>query len=170
MLSPFKIAIALITEGLDGAVEQAKKSYNVVDNYNKGYRQQEINNAKNHARDLKRERLEQWDNAIKIAEAEGIGSIISGGPGLLGGLFKKNNNGLKNQQKLMQQAWEYEKEGMGLQYNYGQQVADAEYKRNLQMWKDTNFGAQRAEMEDTEAEIKKDKCIACDEEVRVISE
>ena len=47
----------------------------------------------------------------------------------------------------MQQAWEYEKEGMGLQYNYGQQAADAEYKRNLQMWKDTNFGAQRDEME-----------------------
>ena len=47
----------------------------------------------------------------------------------------------------MQQAWEYEKEGMGLQYNYGQQAADAEYKRNLQMWKDTNFGAKRDEME-----------------------
>lgn len=77
----------------------------------------------------------------------GIGSIISGGLGLLGGLFKKNNNGFKNQQKLMQQAWEYEKEGMGLQYNYGQQAADAEYRRNLQMWKDTNFGAQRQEME-----------------------
>ena len=40
------------------------------------------------------------------------------------------------------QAWEYEKEGMGLQYNYGQQAADAEYKRNLQMWKDTNFVCQ----------------------------
>ena len=37
---------------------------------------------------------------------------------------------------------------MGLQYNYGQQAADAEYKRNLQMWKDTNFGAQRNQMED----------------------
>jgi hypothetical protein len=77
----------------------------------------------------------------------GIGSIVSGGLGLLGGLFKRNNNGFKNQQKLMQQAWEYEKEGMGLQYNYGQQAADAEYKRNLQMWKDTNFIAQRQEME-----------------------
>lgn len=77
----------------------------------------------------------------------GIGSIIGGGLGLLGGLFKRNNNGLKNQQRLMQQAWEYEKEGMGLQYNYGQQAADAEYRRNLQMWKDTNFGAQRNEME-----------------------
>ena len=41
----------------------------------------------------------------------GIGSIVSGGLGLLGGLFKRNNNGFKNQQKLMQQAWEYEKEG-----------------------------------------------------------
>lgn len=77
----------------------------------------------------------------------GIGSIVSGGLGLLGGLFKRNNNGFKNQQKLMQQAWEYEKEGMGLQYNYGQQAADAEYRRNLQMWKDTNFRAQRNEME-----------------------
>lgn len=77
----------------------------------------------------------------------GIGSIVSGGLGLLGGLFKRNNNGFKNKQKLMQQAWEYEKEGMGLQYNYGQQAADAEYRRNLQMWKDTNFGAQRDEME-----------------------
>lgn len=83
----------------------------------------------------------------------GIGSIIGGGLGLLGNLFKKNNNGLKNQQKLMQQAWEYEKEGMGLQYNYGQQAADAEYKRNLQMWKDTNFSAQRAEMEDAKLSV-----------------
>lgn len=83
----------------------------------------------------------------------GIGSIIGGGLGLLGGLFKRNNNGFKNQQKLMQQAWEYEKEGMGLQYNYGQQAADAEYKRNLQMWKDTNFGAQRQEMEDANLSV-----------------
>lgn len=84
---------------------------------------------------------------LTAAATGGIGSVISGGLGLLGGLFKKNNNGLEKQQKLMQQAWEYEKEGMGLQYNYGQQAADAEYKRNLQMWKDTNFGAQKAEME-----------------------
>ena len=52
----------------------------------------------------------------------GIGSIISGGLGLLGGLFKKNNNGLKNQQKLMQQAWGYEKEGM---------VSDIENRREI---------------------------------------
>ena len=77
----------------------------------------------------------------------GVGSIVSGGLGLIGGLFKKKDDGLANQQKLMQQAWEYEKEGMGLQYNYGQQAADAEYERNLQMWKDTNYGAQKNEME-----------------------
>ena len=75
---------------------------------------------------------------LASAVTGGMGSIVSSGLGLLGGLFKKNN-GLKNQQKLMQQAWEYEKEGMGLQYNYGQRAADAEYKRNLQMWKDTNL-------------------------------
>lgn len=49
----------------------------------------------------------------------GIGSIISGGLGLLGGLFKKNNNGLKNQQKLMQQAWEYEKKEWGYNTTMG---------------------------------------------------
>lgn len=76
-----------------------------------------------------------------------IGGIVGGGLGLIGGLFK-GNNGLKDKQKLMDQAWEYEKQGMAMQYQYGQQAADAEYKRNLQMWKNTNFGAQRAEMED----------------------
>ena len=78
----------------------------------------------------------------------GIGSIISGGLGLLGGLFKKNNNGLKNQQKLMQQAWEYEKEGMGMQYEYGQAAANAAQQRNIEMWNQTNYGAQRQHMED----------------------
>ena len=63
----------------------------------------------------------------------GIGGIITGGLGLLGGLFKKNNNELKNQQKLVQQAWEYEKEGMGLQYNYGQQAKSANVERH-QFW------------------------------------
>lgn len=76
-----------------------------------------------------------------------LGGIIGGGLGLIGGLFK-GDNGLKDKQKLMNQAWEYEKQGMAMQYQYGQQAADAEYKRNLQMWKDTNYGAQRAEMED----------------------
>ena len=70
--------------------------------------------------------------------------------GLAGTVFNGifgNKNRLEDQEELMRKAWEYEKAGMGLQYNYGQQAADAEYKRNLQMWKDTNFGAQRNEME-----------------------
>ena len=77
----------------------------------------------------------------------GIGSIVSGGLGLLGGLFKRNNNGFKNQQKLMQQAWEYEKEGMGMQYQYGQMAANEAQRRNLEMWNSTNFEQQRAHME-----------------------
>lgn len=70
--------------------------------------------------------------------------------GLAGTVFNGifgNNNKLEDQEELMRKAWEYEKAGMGLQYNYGQQAADAEYRRNLQMWKDTNFGAQRNEIE-----------------------
>ena len=53
IIAPFKVAIALITEGLDGAVEQAKKSYNVVDNYNKGFREQEKRNLQNHLMEQK---------------------------------------------------------------------------------------------------------------------
>ena len=71
VIAPFKIAIALITEGLDEAVQQAKQSYDVVDNYNKGFQQQTIKNAINHANEKKRIGLESWDNAIKIQEAEG---------------------------------------------------------------------------------------------------
>ena len=82
----------------------------------------------------------------------GLGATLAGAAakGLVGTVFNGifGNNKLEDQEELMRKAWEYEKAGMGLQYNYGQQAADAEYKRNLQMWKDTNFGAQRAEMED----------------------
>lgn len=81
-----------------------------------------------------------------------LGATLAGiaAKGLASAVFKGmfgKNNGLEDQEELMRKAWEYEKEGMGLQYNYGQQAADAEYRRNLQMWKDTNFGAQRNEME-----------------------
>jgi hypothetical protein len=82
----------------------------------------------------------------------GLGATLTGiaAKGLTSAVFKGmfgKNNGLEDQEELMRKAWEYEKKGMGLQYNYGQQAADAEYRRNLQMWKDTNFGAQRNEME-----------------------
>jgi hypothetical protein len=82
----------------------------------------------------------------------GLGITLAGmaAKGLAGAVFKGifgKNNRLEDQEELMRKVWEYEKEGMGLQYSYGQQAADAEYRRNLQMWKDTNFGAQRNEME-----------------------
>lgn len=81
----------------------------------------------------------------------GLGANLAGiaAKGLVGSVFNGifGNNKLEDQEELMRKAWEYEKAGMGLQYNYGQQAADAEYRRNLQMWKDTNFGAQRNEME-----------------------
>lgn len=72
------------------------------------------------------------------------GGVVSGALGLLGNLFK---GGGPSKKELMEQAWQYEKEGMGLQYQYGQQAADNEYARNLRMWKATNYGAQTKEME-----------------------
>ena len=72
------------------------------------------------------------------------GGLVSGALGLFGKLFGKKEPSKK---ELMKQAWEYEKEGMGLQYQYGQQAADAEYQRNLNMWKATSYGAQAQEME-----------------------
>lgn len=76
-----------------------------------------------------------------------VGGIVGGGLGLLGGLFG-NGNSTKQQKELMDRAWEYEKEGMGMQYNYGQAAANAAQQRNLEMWNQTNFGAQRQHMED----------------------
>lgn len=76
-----------------------------------------------------------------------IGGIVGGGLGLLGGLFGGGNN-MKDQKKLMELAWQYEKQGMGLQYQYGQAAANAAQQRNLEMWNQTNFGAQRQHMED----------------------
>lgn len=46
VIAPFKIVIALMTDGLDGAVEQAKKSYNVIENFAEGKRTQDLRNQK----------------------------------------------------------------------------------------------------------------------------
>ena len=72
------------------------------------------------------------------------GGIVGGALGLLGNLF---GGGGPSKKELMKQAWQYEKEGMALQYQYGQQAADNEYARNLRMWKATNYSAQTKEME-----------------------
>ena len=75
-----------------------------------------------------------------------VGGIVGGGLGLLGGLFGSGNN-TKQQKELMEKAWEYEKEGMGMQYQYGQMAANEAQKRNLEMWESTNFEQQRKHME-----------------------
>lgn len=72
------------------------------------------------------------------------GGVVGGALGLLGNLF---GGGGPSKKELMEQAWQYEKEGMALQYQYGQQAADAEYQRNLNMWKATSYSAQAQEME-----------------------
>lgn len=75
-----------------------------------------------------------------------VGGIIGGGLGLLGGLFG-NGDSTKQQKELMDKAWEYEKEGMGMQYQYGQMAANEAQRRNLEMWNSTNFEQQRKHME-----------------------
>ena len=79
----------------------------------------------------------------------GIGNITGGTIGAIGGgilgLFG-GASGMSDEEK-MEKAWEYEKEGMGLQYQYGQQAAEAQQQRNLEMWNATNFEAQRKHME-----------------------
>lgn len=77
VIAPVKIALALFTEGLDGAVKQAKKSYDVLGNYAKGHKQQMINNANEMALELKKKRMEEWENNLKIQEAEGKDTFAS---------------------------------------------------------------------------------------------
>lgn len=74
------------------------------------------------------------------------GGIIGGGLGLLEGLFGKGGS-TKDQERLMEKAWEYEQKGMGLQYQYGQAAANEAQRRNLEMWNSTNYEQQRAHME-----------------------
>lgn len=75
-----------------------------------------------------------------------VGGIVGGGLGLLGGLFGSGNS-TKQQKELMEKAWEYEKEGMGMQYQYGQMAANEAQRRNLEMWESTNYEQQRQHME-----------------------
>ena len=81
-----------------------------------------------------------------------IGGAIGGGLGLIGGLFGGGSN-IKDQEKLMEKAWEYEKEGMGMQYQYGQAAADEAQRRNMEMWNQTNFEAQRQHMENANLSV-----------------
>ena len=71
-----------------------------------------------------------------------IGGAIGGGLGLLGGLFGGGSN-TKDQERLMEKAWEYEKEGMGIQYQYGQEAAKEAQQRIMEMWNQTNYTLYR---------------------------
>ena len=88
------------------------------------------------------------------ATGASIGSVIPGlgtvagaiGGGLLG-LFSGGGGSRKDQEKLMDRAWGYEKEGMALQYGYNEQAAQNTQERNKEMWDYTNFENQRKHLE-----------------------
>lgn len=75
----------------------------------------------------------------------GVGTAAGAIAGGVLGLFSGNSG--KKDKKLMKQAWEYEKEGMGLQYQYNNQMAEANQQRNKDLWDYTNFEAQRKHLE-----------------------
>lgn len=78
-----------------------------------------------------------------------IGGVIGGALGLLSG-----GGGISEAEKQRQQraaeerSWGYAKQGMGLQYQLNEQAADNMYDRNMKMWNETNYEAQRKHMED----------------------
>lgn len=78
----------------------------------------------------------------------GIGTAIGAiGGGLLGLFSGGGGSSYKDQKKLMEKAWEYEKEGMGLQYGYNEQMAQANQQRSKDLWDYTNFENQRKHLE-----------------------
>lgn len=98
--------------------------------------------------------LEGASQGISIGSAipgigTAVGGIVGGGLGLLGGLFGGKGS-VKDQERLMEKAWEYEKAGMGMQYQYGQAAANEAQRRNLEMWNSTNYEQQRAHMENAD--------------------
>lgn len=79
----------------------------------------------------------------------GIGTAVGAIGGGILGLFSGGGSGTsrEDQEKLMDRAWGYEKEGMALQYGYNEQAANATQQRNKEMWDYTNFENQRKHLE-----------------------
>ena len=94
------------------------------------------------------------------ATGASIGSVIPGigtvagaiGGGILG-LFSGGGGSRKDQEKLMDRAWGYEKEGMALQYGYNEQAAENTQERNKEMWDYTNFENQRKHLENAKLSV-----------------
>lgn len=80
----------------------------------------------------------------------GIGAAVSGGLGLISGLFgrDKDEEYRQWQERMMQQQFANEKEMMGLQYGYNEQMAEANQRRAQELWDYTNYENQRKHMEE----------------------
>lgn len=83
-----------------------------------------------------------------------IGGIIGGALGLFsGGGGKSEAEKQREQRAAEERSWGYSKQGMGLQYQLNEQAADNMYNRNMQMWNETNYEAQRKHMEDANLSV-----------------
>lgn len=80
----------------------------------------------------------------------GIGAAVSGGLGLISGLFGRDQDEEFRlwQERMMQQQFANEKEMMGLQYGYNEQMAESNQQRAKDMWEFTNYENQRKHMEE----------------------
>lgn len=84
-----------------------------------------------------------------------IGSVIPGigtaagaiAGGILGLFSGGGGSSYKDQKKLMSQAWEYEKEGLGLQYEYNNKMGNENQRRAQELWDYTNVENQRKHLE-----------------------
>lgn len=83
-----------------------------------------------------------------------VGGIIGGALGLFsGGGGKSEAEKQREQRAAEERSWGYTKQGMGLQYQLNEQAADNMYKRNMQMWDETNYEAQRKHIEDANLSV-----------------
>lgn len=71
LITPFKVLIDLLQGDVEGAMNDFVNGMNVVKNTVEGYNDATKRIAQQHVLDQKEIRMQQWDNAIEIAEAEG---------------------------------------------------------------------------------------------------
>lgn len=58
LVSPFRALGKVIEGDFKGALDEIVKGYNVIGNFNEGYRKQEQNNEENHLREMEKKRIE----------------------------------------------------------------------------------------------------------------
>jgi hypothetical protein len=75
LLGPLKTVIALIKDGPKAALEQMKKSYNVVDNFVEGSNKNRLKREEKHLKELLELQIKNDEKALEILKARGADTI-----------------------------------------------------------------------------------------------